>query len=505
MKKITSIFLVFVALFTLSISGGNKSSNSIISTNNTVVTSESFSNKQFSAQSFVEGKVKERIKTEDNYASVTNSAEFIDAINNKKEIIEIKNDLDLGFKVIQAETKKSENDLKKLKVTNFQSRNKLVTSEAIEKSGISQIEISNVKGMTIFSQNGATLKHVGFKINQTNDLVIRNLKFDELWQWEDSLSADTYKIGDYDLQGWSYFKINFSHNIWLDHLVFGKSYDGLIDAENSSTGVTISWCQFLAGDASSYYKDVMSGLEKSYLDQTIKYVYYKYLRDSGLSATDIYELFKGQKKGFMIGGSDDVKKDEWTTNKQLEFSIINTYFKNLQDRLPRLRGGSSHIYNVHVDNNEIYETQRRIKSYSLYKDLVNGIVANNWKLAFTNQGMVTTNGGSVKYENSIFEGVRELIKTNNYDTTSTVHTGSYLVENVVWKIENVLNAKGNSWDIETPFVSSTRIAEPKFVWNTESKTIDYKVILIDLEDLSKILNEQSGTLSTDLNWLKVAY
>ena len=65
-----------------------------------------------------------------------------------------------------------------------------------------------------------------------NNVCVRNLEFDELWQWEDTASTSTGKVGDMDAFGWAYLKISFCDEIWIDHCTFGKAYDGLIDVAN---------------------------------------------------------------------------------------------------------------------------------------------------------------------------------------------------------------------------------------------------------------------------------
>ncbi len=104
----------------------------------------------------------------------------------------------------------------------------------MEKSGVTQINIGNIDGLTIFSPNGNAIKHTELKITG-NDIVIRNLHFKEMWQWDDA--------GAQKEVGWSNMKINGGKNIWVDHCTFEIASDGNIDLENGATGVTISWCK----------------------------------------------------------------------------------------------------------------------------------------------------------------------------------------------------------------------------------------------------------------------
>ncbi|NLL68628.1 MAG: hypothetical protein GX232_00255, partial [Acholeplasmataceae bacterium] len=73
--------------------------------------------------------------------------------------------------------------------------------------GISKIRLenrdgSNAKyneGLMIFSKNKNTIKHATFSVKRAKNIIIRNLKFDELWEWDES--------GNYDNKDWDYFTV----------------------------------------------------------------------------------------------------------------------------------------------------------------------------------------------------------------------------------------------------------------------------------------------------------
>ena len=90
----------------------------------------------------------------------------------------------------------------------------------------------NTSDLLVYSKSGAKLTHCGFKLTSDNNVVFRNLEFDEIWQWEDSPLTTASAVGDYDWHGWAYFKIAFCGYVWIDHCTFGKSYDGQIDYSN---------------------------------------------------------------------------------------------------------------------------------------------------------------------------------------------------------------------------------------------------------------------------------
>ncbi|RXD24976.1 pectate lyase, partial [Acinetobacter baumannii] len=72
-------------------------------------------------------------------------------------------------------------------------------------------------GLTIFSKNGAKLTHGALIFKRSNNIVIRNIEFDELWEWDESTK------GKYDKNDWDYITLEQSSNIWIDHCTFGKA------------------------------------------------------------------------------------------------------------------------------------------------------------------------------------------------------------------------------------------------------------------------------------------
>lgn len=104
--------------------------------------------------------------------------------------------------------------------------------------GVSKIQIKKTDGLTIFSRYGATLYRTEFDIqDSSNDIVLRNIKMDGSWQWdnhEEKLQKES---------GITYVKVN-GDNIWIDHCEFTIAPDGCIDMESDAHGVTYSWCKF---------------------------------------------------------------------------------------------------------------------------------------------------------------------------------------------------------------------------------------------------------------------
>ncbi len=340
---------------------------------------------QYSVGGVLENKLADFDKYEntDSHIKVKNANEFLDAIHSTKNtyttvlnkdgtltqtineasnvhIIEIENDLDLGYELIKnyaTEKNYTFVDDEDSKDKDFETINVFTYDPLVEK-GISHISISKAKDLLIYSKNGSKITHTCFKLESCNNVAIRNLSFDEIWQWEDSRSdAPSFTIGDYDVWDWAYFKIDFCDNIWIDHCKFGKSYDGQIDIANptyntSSTysraplngsgyeNVHISFCNFGAGsdDQNGYIYKMMSNIEADYqlwktnptgyqeTNDTCRY--YRTLREIGASFEDIlYGVAIPQKKGFLLGDTGNSSSGEQFFTTDTTFQANKKYYK----------------------------------------------------------------------------------------------------------------------------------------------------------------------------------
>ena len=146
---------------------------------------------------------------------------------------------------------------------------------------------------------GATIRHGTIEIHGAWNIIIRNLRFRDLWEFDPT--------GKYDKLGWDYVRITnagqtHSHHIWVDHCDFEKAYDGLCDVVHGSDLVTISWCRF-AGDARGPHKKCI-----------------------------LIGHSSGPSNGARDGG-------------RLNVTLHHNWFENIEDRAPRARFGNIHCYN----------------------------------------------------------------------------------------------------------------------------------------------------------------
>lgn len=487
------------------------------------------------------------------YRTVSTPAEFIDAItaarwdytsawdtetesvvqtlNNEGtvHVIEITADLDMAYNKLPAEYVPANGNgsyienYSRGKDSNIA---KFTMSEMFTENGITKIKIEKTNDLLIYSKNGAKLTHCGFSLLSCDNVVLRNLEMDEIWQWEDSASTSTSNVGDYDAFGWAYVKVSHCGYIWIDHCTFGKSYDGQIDYSNpvydtkstafrapygadGSNGLHISWCKFNAGsdDPDGYLYKMMAAIEEDYQSGGNNYLYYNALRRGGISFEDIlYGLAIPQKKGFLCGDSGNGHSD-YDMNLSLQISFANCYFKNLEDRLPKLRGGNAVMYNCIVDSSQYYEYRTKLRNAGAAGKVQ--AVKSNWKCGLVSQGIVCGNGGSFYGENCIFNGIDTLLKNNDsggdsnlyaedgktvIGTTSRPKDGGYQLVNCSYR------QSAASTPTTTNFTNSNSsiLNTANFEWHTQDKEQPFAICGCDLDGLEGVLNNEwygAGTVN----------
>ena len=310
-----------------------------------------------STPGFVNGKITDFSQYKDTpaYVKVSTAEQLVTALKNAKEdykttynadgtisqtlnsegtvkVIEIENDIDLGYNHMTSTAKGTGivDDFCRGKVTNG---TVATMSNMWKEHGISQIKIEGTSNLLIYSKNGAKLTHGGFKLTSCTDIAIRNLEFDEMWQWEDANTlTPSFTVGDCDSFSWAYMKISNCGNVWIDHCKFGKAFDGMIDISspdytanagvafrapygaNGECNIQVSNCDFHSGDddPNGYIYKMMEEVEADYQktvstsstydeDYTCQYQYYKILRDQyNLTFDEILEL---EKAGYVSGGN----------------------------------------------------------------------------------------------------------------------------------------------------------------------------------------------------------
>jgi pectate lyase len=414
------------------------------------------------------------------YFKVTNADELVAALGHKTvKVIEIMNDLDLGWNEIppSAQTGALREDEAPM------------LHPVLLASGVSIIDVAAHDGLTIFSLGGATIRHAHLNIKRSSNLVIRNLRFDELWEWDEASK------GDYDKLGWDFITIDMaSRTIWIDHCSFTKAYDGVVDVKGGSSDVTISWSAFLADDGgpTSFVRQQITALEANPTGAPM----YAFLRANGFGVDDIVDIARSQKKGHLIGA---LELDP--TNANLTVTLHHDWYKNMQDRVPRLRAGNAHAYNLLVDDAEARTA--RLRRDAIVAAMAPAAAAKldgaspTYHFTVTLNGAISTEGGAVLLEKSKLSGVASRIRNNQVDATMPAYTGKIEALDVITILDGV-TFRGGSDDPGSPLAPVPAPVVP-FAWNGFSQ-LPYASHTDDPDTLSDRLPGPTGAGAGKLDW-----
>lgn len=415
-------------------------------------------------------------ETDSSYKKVYTAADLAQALkkNSGVKVIEIMNDLDLGWNELPAEAQASP----------FAAHNAALTHPVLKETGVSKLYIENFNGLTIFSENGAKIKHAGLIIKRSSNLIIRNLEFDELWEWDEASK------GNYDKNDWDYITIEgASSKVWIDHCTFNKAYDGIVDVKKGSNGVTVSWSYFRGDDRSenSWVTQQINAMEAD----PSSYPMYAYLRSSkvGLSKNEIIAIASGQKKSHLIGATEFA-----SDNANLEITLHHNYYEDIQDRMPRLRGGNAHVYNIVMDSADLYEAKQIITS-----EMAKAIKAKGYHFDVVSNGAISTEGGAVLIEKSEIIGVASPIRNNQADAENADYTGKIEALDVIYTFKGE-TYRGDSTTEGSPLAPYPAAAK-SFSWNGFS-TLPYSYTPDNPASLREMLAGVNGAGAGKLTWEK---
>lgn len=515
-----------------------------------------------SVTGFAKGYVNDRSQYkegDEEYAVVTNEMEFFDAIeaarSDEVEVIEIRSDLYFGWNELSDDVMDMYgND------TIIPYKNSLLLSAApisnpsMIESGVSTIELNGIDGLTIFSTTGNKLKHAEFKLGSSiNDLVIRNLEFTDVWDWDDRRSSgygSTGALGSTKRTGWSYIKINGAKNVWIDHCNFGVSYDGNVDIENGSSGISITWCN--VGDT-NYSVGSMLHKTATYLEELYQqnkedenvgtFLMYSIMRDNGMEVEDIMKYMGHHKKCHLGGGGDS---DSWwfaeigegllaepdpsrsNANEHMRMTFAYNNWTNIGSRVPLIRGGVGHLFNCYMDNTELKDAREQM--YNLKNDeglSIREQIANiGGATHFLFRGMNARNGASIAADTNVYYNVDEPMIGAEHDAEEYLksedskayaycfgYNYSLIVNSKVTNTRGQVQI-GSSWDnngdniLANGYGWTDKSTINNWSWGQEGEELSYEYQTFPLEDVETNVKTYGGAYTMDLTaeeWLKVEY
>jgi pectate lyase len=447
-------------------------------------------------------------ETDPGYRKVSTPFEFAEALymankNKGVKVIEVMNDLDLGWNEVGAE-------VREMASTPFSSAIAPKLHPVLKETGVSSITINPKNGgLTIFSANGSTIRHGSLNIKATKNIIIRNLKFDELWEWDEESK------GKYDKNNWDFITLGVGggtvDHVWVDHCTFTKAYDGIVDTKGGASNITYSWNKYAGDDGAtnpnSFVRQQINDLEANKAAHPM----YNFLRTHGFAVEDIVEVMQGPNKLHAIG---ELSLDPVNVNSTVTFH--HQWYINAWDRLPRLAGGMVHSYNTYAEATGALEARRlRDDIAETLSPADQNTLNNTYSFKPPINGSISTENGSMLVENSVYIDTNYPLRNNQTDPSNPVYTGKIKAEDTIYVYheENgeTTYVRGDSTDPGSPLGPFQAPIIP-FSWNTPDGERPYPApFMHDPADLEAIVTSATagagaGAIQWDkINWLKTAY
>lgn len=430
--------------------------------------------------------------TDPAYRKVYTALDFANALQSayktagSVKVIEIMNDLSLGWNEVGSAVQA---------VGPFRANTAPLLHPVLLNVGESLIDIKPRSGLTIFSANGATIKHCNFNIKSCSNVIIRNLKFDENWEWDENTK------GQYDRNDWDFITLGNGgavSNIWIDHCTFTKSYDGLVDTKAGCSAINLSWCKYTGDDgatnANSWVWQQINSLESN----KTSYAFYNFLRTRGFSTTNIVTIIQGHDKTHLAG-----QNDLDPNNATISMTFHHLWLNNVWDRcVPRLRAGNVHDYNIYADDTLVLAAKRLRNSIAATLSTADQNTLNNtYSFNPPINGAISTEGGALQVENSVYIDCLWPLRNNQTDPSNPAYTGKIRSLNTIYQFDSTV-IPGNSTDPGNPMGPFQAPIIP-FSWNLPGNQLPYTYYPDDPAQLQAIVTSPTaGTGAGVLTWAK---
>jgi pectate lyase len=443
-------------------------------------------------------------ETDPAYRKVTNALDLANALitayktAGAVKVIEITTNMDLGWNEVGVA-------VQTLASTPFRSHNTPLLHPRLLVTGVSLIDIKPRSGLTIFSANGATIRHATFNIKSTGNIIVRNLKFDEMWEWDESTK------GNYDRNDWDFIDLGnggAATNIWVDHCTFTKSYDGILDTKAGCSKITLSWCRYTGDDGAtntnSFVWQQINALESTLASGSNKF--YSFLRNHGFSPSDIVTIIQGHDKTHLAGANDLDPN-----NATLSMTFHHQWFANVWDRcVPRLRAGNVHDYNVYADDTLALAARRlRDAKAAALSAADQNTLNNTYSFRPPINGSISTESGALLVEKSVYIDSLWPLRNNQTDPSNAVYTGKIMALDTIYQFDSTF-VRGNSTDPGNPLGPFQAPIIP-FSWNLPNNQLPYSYTMDDPSQLQTIVTSPTagagaGVLTWNkTNWLLTSY
>jgi pectate lyase len=377
-------------------------------------------------------------------------------------------------------------------------------------TGVSKLDIKTGTGLTIYSENASTIKHCTFNVKSTSNIIIRNLKFDELWEWDESSK------GNYDENDWDFITIGNGgavNNLWVDHCTFTKAYDGIADVKDSNQNITFSWNK-ITGDDGATNSNSFVRQQFNYLEQSSSsYPMYNWLRTHGFSIDDLVLINQGHDKTHLLG-----QNDLDSNNATIRVTFNHEWYQNVWDRNPaRLRAGDVHVINCFADDTVGLAARNlrdtRIAAMAAADQVkLNGssTTSATYHMGVFLNGTISTENGATQVENSIYWDCLYPLRNNQTDVTNSAYTGKIQALNSEYHMDSPNPLGIAATDITGNSTSNQALFGPNeapviaFSWNSFS-SLPYSYTLDSTASLKSILASGCGAGTVSIDWMATSY
>jgi pectate lyase len=440
--------------------------------------------------------------TDPAYRKVYTALDFANALQSayktagSVKVIEIMNDLSLGWNEVGPTVQA---------VGPFRANTAPLLHPVLLNVGESLIDIKPRSGLTIFSANGASIKHCNFNIKSCNNVIVRNLKFDENWEWDESTK------GQYDRNDWDFITLGNGgavSNIWIDHCTFTKSYDGIVDTKAGCSAINLSWCEYTGDDGATNTNSWVWQQINSLESNKTSYAMYNFLRANGFSTTNIVTIIQGHDKTHLAG-----QNDLDSANATISMTFHHLWLNSVWDRcVPRLRAGNVHDYNLYVDDTLVLAAKRlRNTIVNASSNLIAKLNNSPPTYSFNPpiNGAISTESGALQVEKSVYLDCLWPLRNNQTDPSNPAYTGKIRALDTIYQFDSTV-IRGNSTDPGNPMGPSQAPVIP-FSWNLPGNQLPYAYSPDDPAQLQAIVTSPNagagaGVLTwAKTNWLMTTY
>ncbi len=440
--------------------------------------------------------------TDPGYAQVFTATDLANALNSKTvKVIEIMNDLNLGYSEIEASAKATSEPFRASSAAPL-------LHPVLLQTGVSLIDVQKKTALTIFSANGSTIRHAKLNVKNCSNIIIRNLRFDELWEWDEATK------GQYDRNDWDFITLGDGgavSNVWVDHCTFTKAYDGILDTKAGCSAITISWCKYTGDDGATNTNSWVTQ-QINFLEQSpASYPMYNFLRTRGYSVSNIITIMQGHDKTH-LAGQNDLDPD----NATISMTFHHDWLNSVWDRcVPRLRAGNVHDFNIYVDDTSVLAAKRLRDAIAAPLNKADSNTLNNtYSFDPPINGAISTESGALLLEKSVYIDCLWPLRNNQTDVSDPEYTGKILSRDTIYQFDNtdntVTEVRGDSTDPGNPMGPFQAPIIP-FSWNLPGNQLPYVYYPDDPSQLQAIVSSPTagagaGVLTWNkTNWLLVSY